>query len=146
MIADTINLVSHATTLMISPVTRRLSMTLKSHHFRAVLLAVLVTAMPAMASNLGFLKDAPYTHFTDEDHKIFNQTLDDTLNSGVEGEIRKWSNSNTNASGEMKPLKSFERNGLACRTLWISNKAKGRSATSKLNFCKQANGKWVLAN
>jgi surface antigen len=121
-------------------------MTLKAYLYRGFLVAVLAAAAPALASNLNFMKDTPYTHFTDEDHKIFNETLNDTLNNGADGESRAWSNPKTKAGGEVKPLKTFERKGTPCRTVYIANKAKGRSASSKYNFCKQASGTWALAN
>ena len=121
-------------------------MTLNSHWGRGLLLLVLVAAVPALAQNVLFMKDAPYAHFTEEDHAIFNETLNDTLSNGAEGETRKWSNPKTRASGEMTPLKSFERTGRPCRSLSIKNKAKGLTGSAKYNFCKQDTGKWALAN
>lgn len=121
-------------------------MTRNSHGGKVLLLSVLVAAVPASAQNVLFMKDAPYAHFTAEDHAIFNETLNDTLGHGAEGETRKWSNPKTRASGEMTPLKSFERDGRSCRTLSIKNKAKGLTGSAKYNFCKQDSGKWALAN
>ena len=121
-------------------------MTLNSHWGRGLLLVVFVMAMPALAQNVLFMKDAPYAHFTEDDHAIFNETLNDTLSHAAEGEIRKWSNPKTRANGEMTPLKSFERDGRSCRTLSIKNKAKGLTGSAKYNFCKQDTGKWALAN
>lgn len=121
-------------------------MTLKACFYRGLLVAVLAAAAPALAVNLNFMKDTPYTHFTDEDHKIFNQTLNDALNKGADGESRSWSNPKSKAGGEVKALKTFERKGMACRTVYIANKAKGRSANAEYNFCKQASGAWGLAN
>jgi len=46
----------------------------------------------------------------------------------------------------LKPISTFKRDGLTCRTVAIANKAKGRSASGEYNFCQQASGKWVLAN
>ena len=121
-------------------------MTLKAYFCRGLLAVVLGSGLPALASNLDFMKDTPYTHFTDEDHKIFNQTLNDTLNKGADGESREWSNPKSKASGEVKELKTFERKGMPCRTVYIANKAKGRSGNAEYNFCKQASGIWALAN
>lgn len=117
-----------------------------SHWCRGLLFSVLVLAGPALAGNLGFMKDAPYGQFTEQDLVIFNETLNDVLSNGAEGEPRAWSNPKTQAGGEMKPLKSFERKGLPCRTLSITNKAKGRTATGRYDFCKQEPGTWQLAN
>ena len=121
-------------------------MILNSHWCRGLLFSILVSAVPALAGNLGFMKDAPYGQFTEQDLVVFNETLNDVLSHGAEGEPRAWSNPKTQAGGEMKPLKSFERKGLSCRTLSITNKAKGRTATGRYDFCKRDGGKWQLAN
>jgi surface antigen len=120
-----------------------------AHAFRArtLFLAVALAApWPVVAGNLSYLNDTPYTHFTKEDHKIFNAALSDALEKAADGEARTWSNPASNASGELKPLKSFDRKGTRCRTLFLANKAKGRSASAEYNFCRQASGKWTLAN
>jgi surface antigen len=121
-------------------------MTLKACVRSGVLVAILVSAAPAMAVNLSFIKDAPYGQFTKEDHRIFNAALDNLLDQGVDGETRAWSNPASDASGEITPVKTFERAGATCRTLAIANKAKGLSGSGKYNFCRQKTGKWALAN
>ena len=121
-------------------------MKLQTRICRGLLAAVLATALPALATNLSFLNDAPFTHFTAEDHKIFSGALTEVLDKGADGQTRAWSNPQAKASGEIKPLKSFDRNGAACRTVRIANKAKGRSGAMEYNFCKQAAGTWALAN
>ena len=117
-----------------------------THWSRGLLFLVLVVAVPASAQNLLFMKDSPFAQFTEEDHGIFNETLNDTLSRAAQGETRKWSNPKTRASGEMTPLKSFDRDGRSCRTLSIKNKAKGLTGAAKYNFCKQDTGQWALAN
>jgi surface antigen len=122
-------------------------MTPNSRWAPGLLLSVLVMAMPASAANLGFMKDGPFMRFTEEDHAIFSKTLDDTLSNATDGEARTWSNPKSRANGEMKPVKSFERDRLSCRTLSITNKANASAdATGRYNFCKQDSGKWTLAN
>lgn len=121
-------------------------MTLSAGISCGLLAAVLASAIPALAVNLSFLNDTPFTHFTDEDHRIFSEALNNVLDKGADGETRAWSNPKSKAGGELKPLKSFQRNGAACRTVHIANKAKGRSAVTQYNFCRQASGTWALAN
>jgi hypothetical protein len=113
--------------------------------WRVSLLAVLATALPVAAANLNFLKDAPISKFTEEDLKIFTQTRDQLLNTGKDGETREWSNPATKASGKINIVKSFERDGLRCRSLKITNRAKGLSQTNPANFCQQASQEWILA-
>ncbi|MBE0626192.1 MAG: hypothetical protein IH606_15400 [Burkholderiales bacterium] len=119
-------------------------MTLKARIRCGILLAA-VAAAPVAASNLGFMNDTPYTHFTKADHEIFNQALQGILKQGAAGESRKWSNPATKAGGELKVIKRFERGQMPCSRLSIANKAKGRSASGQYNFCEQASGEWKLA-
>ena len=121
-------------------------MTLGALARRALLATVLLPAWPALAGNLSYMNDTPYTHFTKEDHKVFNAALAEALDKNADGEVRIWASPGSGAGGELKPVKTFERNGLNCRRLSIANKAKGRSASSEYNFCKQKTGKWTLAN
>jgi surface antigen len=109
-----------------------------------LLLVVFAVATPVAASNLSFMNDTPYTHFTKEDHRIFGEALQDALTKGAVGESRKWSNPVSKAGGSLKVLKSFERGQATCRTVLIANKAKGRSASGQYNFCEQATGEWKL--
>src|SRR5512147_1277535 len=108
--------------------------------------AFLLAAGPASAQTMMFMHDTPYTHFTKEDHAMFDAAMKEALDKNADGESRAWSNPTTRASGELKPVESFERKGQKCRKLYIANKAKGRSNSGEYNFCKQASGKWTLAN
>ncbi len=93
-----------------------------------------------------FLADAPYTYFTREDETIFWKAVDDTLAQAADGEARSWSNPNTQANGELRPVKSYEAGGLKCRRLAIANKARGRANFAEFNFCKQTSGEWMISN
>jgi len=112
----------------------------------AVLAAVVSAAWPATAQVMREMEDTPFVHFTKEDPKIFNAAMQEALEKGADGEMRAWSNPDTNARGELTLVKSFERKGLQCRRITIANKAKGRSGLAEYNFCKQASGQWALAN
>lgn len=116
---------------------------------RALLAALAVSlacAAPARAANMWFMKDTPYGHFTKEDHKVFRAALREALEDGTEGQARSWSNPKTEAGGEITPLKSFERESRKCRKAALSTKAKGRTASGEYNFCRNADGKWGLAD
>ena len=111
----------------------------------ALLVVVLASAATAIAANIGFLKDAPYSKFTEEDRKIFDDAVQDTLNKGVDGEASAWSNPATRAGGEIKVLKTLDSAGVSCRKASIANKAKGLSHKGEYKLCKDASGKWKLA-
>jgi surface antigen len=112
----------------------------------SLLAAALSVAWPAVAQDMRFMSDTPYVHFTKEDHALFDAALAEALDNGADGQARTWSNPNSRTSGQIKPLKSFERNGNKCRRAFIANKAKGRSASGEYNLCKQASGKWMVVN
>jgi|SRR4051794_37906592 surface antigen len=97
---------------------------------------------PALALNLG--KDIPLANFTNEDLAIFKAALGGTLDKGIDGIPRSWSNPESNAHGEITPTRSFKRSDVPCRTLTVSNNAKGRTASGPFTFCRQASGEWMV--
>ena len=121
-------------------------MTLPLRALLAALAITLACATPSRAANMWFMKDTPYGHFNKEDHKMFRAALRAALEEGTEGQARSWSNPKTEAGGEITPLKSFERAGMKCRRAALSSKAKGRTASGEYNFCRNADGKWGLAD
>jgi len=113
---------------------------------RGLLVGLLLSATPALAANIGFMDESPIAHFSEQDRRIYKEALDDILDKGADGESRTWANPASTAGGTLSIVKSFERDGLACRTLSIANKAKGRSEKGQYRFCRQASGEWKLAN
>ena len=108
------------------------------------LLAVIAfAAAPALAANL--TGDAPLAHFKGKDQAMFDAALHTALDDGKPGTTVTWSNPETKAGGEVKAMKSFTRGESACRTVHVSNRAEGRTSSASYNFCKSAQGKWVLA-
>ena len=107
---------------------------------------ILSVSWPVAAQNLRFLADTPYTYFTKEDQAMFWKAVDDALDQAADGEARSWSNPNTRANGELRPVKSYEAGGLKCRRLAIANKARGRANSGEYDFCKQTSGEWKISN
>lgn len=111
---------------------------------RGLTIAALAAAAQAGAGDYTFMTDTPYSYFSKEDHALFDATLEEVLAKGAIGESRSWSNPKSKASGEIKMVKNYERAGVTCRTLFIANKAKGRSASGQYNFCPKESGGWTL--
>src|SRR3954463_9567600 len=109
---------------------------------RALVLACLGLCLPAQALNID--KDMPVANFTKEDLALFKAALESTLEKGIDGIGRSWSNEDTKAGGELTPTRSFKQEGASCRTLTIKNNAKGRTASAPYTFCKPASGAWAL--
>jgi surface antigen len=109
---------------------------------RGILLAMLAACALPAAAVIG--SDMPYANFTGKDHEIFRKALDGALEKGADGTTIEWSNPETKAGGEIKPLKTFERAGAPCRVVNIANHAKGRSASAPWTLCKTAPEKWTV--
>ena len=110
---------------------------------RNLLVALSLVVAPAFAANV--TDDAPIAQFRGKDRAMFDAALYGTLDAGKDGDTRKWSNPETKAGGEVRAVKSFQRDDVPCRTVHVSNKAAGRASAADYNFCKSAAGKWVLA-
>lgn len=97
---------------------------------------------PAHASNIEFLNETPYfAHFTDEDRKIFRETLDDLLMHGQDLDTRAWTNPKTGANGDLRLLPAATNSG-GCRNVEIRNSARGRTGKSVQRFCPDDKGVW----
>lgn len=115
------------------------------------LMALMLSAaftMPAHAvANFGtysFLKNTPAQQFTDEDWKMFEDTLNGALNEAADGASKTWENPNTKASGEIKILKTVKKGDMDCRELKITNQSKDRKRTTGQIFCKQPDASWKV--
>jgi len=106
---------------------------------------LVLTGLPALASNLGFLRDTPMSYFNDADMKLFRETLARTLSEGKDNEAHRWDNPKTKSSGEITPLKTETSPGKMCREVQIVNTAKGQTAKSVYTFCKEQGGDWKVA-
>jgi surface antigen len=99
-----------------------------------------------IASNFGFLKDAPITRFTGQDLEIFQSTLYDTLNQNADGSTRHWENPKTGSAGEIVIVKSFAQDSKRCRRVRISNRARGYAETkTDMVFCKETTDQWKVS-
>jgi surface antigen len=97
----------------------------------------------ASGGNIGFLKDAPLTRFTGADLEMFRQNLNAALEQNADGEVRRWQNADTGSAGEIELVGSFTRDGKRCRTVWISNRARGYAeARTDAVFCRGTDGAW----
>jgi hypothetical protein len=87
--------------------------------------------------------DTPYQYFNDEDWRIAEDALQDTLNHAKDGEPRAWSNPKTKTSGEYTVLKTVARKGQQCREVKMIAAAKDIRRVSGIAFCPADGGGWV---
>jgi surface antigen len=103
-------------------------------------------AAPILASNVGFMKDAPYAaYFTDEDRRIFHSVLNKALDEAKESETRSWTNPDTGAQGEITALARLAPPDENCRRANVTNRARGRTGKGEHVFCRTSDGNWLLA-
>lgn len=114
----------------------------------AIALLILVGSLgsvTAMAGNLGFLKDSPVSYFSEEDTAQMMNAATDALNDSAPRPKREWKNPTTGNSGQLEVLRSFKlADGTACRTLQVSNQAKGIESRATYPLCKAADGTWII--
>jgi surface antigen len=110
-----------------------------------LLTACLAFSLPAAAVNWNFLQYGPAGQFTDEDWEQLRQAGRGALDSAADGETRSWNNTATGASGTVRPLDTYQRDGSTCRRAEVFNSAGDASATTRFDFCKQPDGSWKIA-
>jgi len=100
----------------------------------------------AAFNNIGFMKDAPLTHFSGPDLALFESNTVEALNHTADGDVRRWQNPKTGSSGEIGVVKSLDRDGKRCRQTRVTNRARGYAeSTFDLLFCREADGTWKVA-
>ena len=102
-------------------------------------------SLPVWAGNLNFLKNGPVSKFTDGDWKIMQETTRSALDDAPDGEAVGWSNPESGASGTIRPMDSYDMDGMRCRRTELFNSAKGLSGNSQFDYCRQADGAWKIA-
>lgn len=110
----------------------------------AGVLAFAAACLPAFAINEMFAKDAPIARMTAEDLDIWTAALRDALDRGRDGETFEWKNPATSASGTIRLLTSFDRQGMRCRGAAFTISARGESSNTAWNLCRAPEG-WKFA-
>ncbi len=113
--------------------------------FPALLVAALAAASPAaMALNwVPLLKNSPGERFDDDDLHLFLNTARKAVAEAPDNQTVSWENPNTKHHGDITVLKSYQKDGRACKRVRIRNEADGRKASSLVDAC-QVDGKWRL--
>ena len=83
-------------------------------------LVTLLLASPAgFGFNLGFLRDAPASRFTERDWELVKGAVEQALSDAADGETVDWKNPDSGHLGSVTALKTTQQQGMACRTLWL---------------------------
>jgi surface antigen len=103
-------------------------------------LAAVLASPCAPAQNDLFAKDAPITRMTKDDFAIATGAMRTALDEGRDGQVYRWNNPATAASGTFTPLASFERQGMSCRGIVFTLEAGGKVSRSRWNVCRTPDG------
>ena len=89
------------------------------------------------------IEATPIQSFTDEDWKIFEKSIEVSLNNGANGEELSWSNPKTGNSGSHTPLTKVENDEGVCRRISITivNKLE-QSLDGTYTLCKPLGEGW----
>jgi hypothetical protein len=120
-----------------------LSRTLVPAFLLSVLLSANAHAIGYWGTYSSTMWDTPYQYFTDEDWRIAEDALQNTLNTAKDEETRTWSNPKTKNSGEYTVLKTVARKGQQCREVKMIAAANGLRKVSGVAFCPADEGGWV---
>jgi surface antigen len=111
-----------------------------------ILAGVLAAPAPVLATNLiPLLRDTPAELFTAQDYELFDGALRKALAEVRQDGSVQWANPETRASGGVTVLHEYQRDGSDCKRLRVESQANGRKGFSTFDFCRQADGRWVLA-
>ncbi|HET7402845.1 MAG TPA: RT0821/Lpp0805 family surface protein [Usitatibacter sp.] len=117
----------------------------RSHFLRVPLAALAaLAAMPTLAINEMFAKDAPITRMTAEDFRIAGEVMRRALDEGEDGHAYPWENPASSASGTVTPLARFDRQGMKCRGAAFTITTRGETSRSQWNLCRTPDG-WKVA-
>lgn len=112
-----------------------------------LVLAGLLAVPPAgLATNLvPLLRDTPAELFTTQDYELFDAALRTALAETRQDGVVQWSNPETRAGGSMTVVSEYEHGGFPCKRLRVDNHANNRRGHTTFDFCRQDDGRWVLA-
>ena len=115
---------------------------------RSILVVCLATAaLPVAAQSqlYGTIKGTPMEVMDDEDRRLFRKASDKALNEAAVEEVVRWENPKTQSHGELKVVRTFEWKKAPCRTIRVSNEARGRKATNDFSLCHMGE-KWKVVS
>jgi len=80
-----------------------------------ILALSLLCVQASHAANLRFLKNSVLSEFTEEDAESFKAFANDALDTLADQERKDWMSDSEKLKGVIRPLASFEQEGLNCR-------------------------------
>lgn len=110
----------------------------------AAIAAALVT-VSAQGQGYRWLDTSPIKFFSDEDWELMRSTARKTLDNSRDGTTANWSNPETDASGSITVISTYEEDGRRCRKTKFYNSARGLTGSGIFRLCRIEDGTWKIA-
>ena len=110
----------------------------------AATVGILISAS-AQSQTYKWLDTSPIKFFTDQDWELMRSTARRTLDKADDGTTAAWSNPETEASGSITVINTYEEEGRRCRKTKFFNSARGLTGTGIFRLCKVEDGTWKIA-
>jgi len=111
-----------------------------------ILAGLLAAGSAVQATNImPLLKDTPAEFFTVKDYEFFDAALRKTLDEVRQDGVAQWDNPETRAGGTMTVVREHQHDGNDCKRVRVENHARSRKGVTTFDFCRQPDGRWVLA-
>jgi surface antigen len=91
------------------------------------------------------LRGLPGNIASDEDKEIMREAIVNALESQPDDVTTGWKNPLTGSNGIIRPVKTYERDGMNCRRLQLRNIIDEQTNDWMFNFCKTPEGDWKIA-
>jgi surface antigen len=91
------------------------------------------------------LRGLPGNLASDEDQQIMREAIVSALENQPDDATTGWKNPLTGSNGLIRPVKSYEKDGMSCRRLQLRNNIDNQSNDWAFNFCKTPEGDWKIA-
>jgi surface antigen len=114
---------------------------------RRCLLASIVCslALPAAASNFGFMKNTLPSQLSDKDMQQLKTRISAVLEKNPDKKITRWQATESSMTVKILPKLSYTQAGLPCRrTLLNFSVASHQAETYGFTFCKNAEDQWQI--
>jgi surface antigen len=92
------------------------------------------------------LRDLPANVASGEDQQIMREAIVDALEHQPDNVTTGWKNPLTGGSGIIRPMETYEKDGMHCRKLRLRNTIDDESNESMFSFCKTPEGNWKFAS
>ncbi len=106
------------------------------------LLLISLTAYGAIGDDL---RNLPGNIASDEDKEMMREAIFNALEQQPDNVTTGWKNPATGTSGIIRPVETFEQNGMRCRKLRLRNSVQDTTTEWMFNFCKTPEGEWKIA-